>query len=165
MLRLAELETAALQRLLGRYGVELVRLDPGSAIPGSYWGEPEAGIVGNRLYGREDTPIHSLLHELGHFVCVDGKRRQRLDTNAGGGYEEENGVCYLQILLAAFLPQVGRTRMFADMDAWGYTFRLGSAGRWFEGDAADARLWLESNGIIDEDARPTWRLRNEQRGL
>jgi hypothetical protein len=45
------------------------------------------------------------------------------------------------------------------MDAWGYTFRLGSAHAWFEQDAADARDWLADRGLIDQDARPTWRKR------
>ncbi len=159
MLRLAELDPEAPRGLTERYGMDLVTLVSGSTIPGSYWGEPEAGIVGSRLYAREDTPVHSVLHELCHFVCMDAKRRQRLDTNAGGGHQEENGVCYLQVLLADYLPGVGRPRMFADMDAWGYSFRLGSARRWFECDAGDARGWLESNAIIDQDSRPTWRLR------
>ena len=32
----------------------------------------------------------------------------------------------------------------ADMDAWGYTFRLGSAHAWFEHDAEDAREFLHA---------------------
>ena len=59
-------------------------------------------------------------------------------------------MCYLQILLADELPQLGRERMFADMDAWGYTFRLGSSRAWFERDAADARVWLRESGLIDD---------------
>ena len=47
--------------------------------------------------------------------------------DAGGDDAEENAVCYLQILWADALPGFGRERMFLDMDAWGYTFRLGSA--------------------------------------
>jgi hypothetical protein len=49
--------------------------------------------------------------------------------------------------------------MFADMDAWGYTFRLGSSRAWFEGDAADACIWLRVNGVIDETLRPTFNLK------
>jgi len=41
------------------------------------------------------------------------------------------------------------------MDAWGYTFRLGSARAWFERDAQDARQWLLTHRIIDEGGRPT----------
>ena len=66
---------------------------------------------------------------------MDAGRRRGLDTDAGGDYDEENAVCYLQILLADELPGFGRARMMADMDAWGYSFRLGSAQAWFERDA------------------------------
>ena len=90
---------------------------------------------------------------------MDAERRARLHTDAGGEVSEENGVCYLQILLADELPGVGRARMCADMDAWGYTFRLGSARTWFEQDAEDARTWLEQNGLIDSTERPVWRVR------
>jgi len=39
-------------------------------------------------------------------------------------------------------------RVMADMDAWGYTFRLGSARAWFEHDAEDARAWLVARGLL-----------------
>ena len=39
--------------------------------------------------------------------------------------------------------------LLADMDAWGYSFRLGSARRWFEEDAADASAWLTQRGLLD----------------
>jgi len=58
-------------------------------------------------------------------------------------------VCYLQILLAERLPGVGRERLMMDMDAWGYSFRLGSTRAWFERDAEEAREWLLEEGIID----------------
>ena len=45
--------------------------------------------------------------------------------------------------------------MCRDMDAWGYTFRLGSAQAWFEQDADDARRWLLAHRIIDEGGRIT----------
>jgi hypothetical protein len=34
-----------------------------------------------------------------------------------------------------------------DMDAWGYSFRLGSTAAWFEADAEDARDWLRERGL------------------
>jgi len=79
---------------------------------------------------------------------MDDKRRSSLHTNAGGNSDEENAVCYLQILLSDALPDMGRQKVFADMDAWGYSFRLGSAKAWFEGDADDARQWLQSRGLL-----------------
>jgi hypothetical protein len=45
--------------------------------------------------------------------------------------------------------------MLADMDSWGYSFRLGTTRAWFEGDAADAREWLERHGVIDARGRIT----------
>jgi hypothetical protein len=36
----------------------------------------------------------------------------------------------------------------ADMDAWGYTFRLGSTRAWFENDAAEARAFLVARELI-----------------
>ncbi len=87
------------------------------------------------------------------------ERRIGLDTDAGGDFAEENAVCYLQILLADALPGCGRERMCRDMDAWGYTFRLGAARAWFEQDADDARAWLLAEGIIDAATRPTFGLR------
>ena len=67
---------------------------------------------------------------------------------------------YLQILLAGEIAQLGMQRLLGDMDAWGYTFRLGSARAWFEQDAADAREWLRNHGIVDAAGRPTFQLRH-----
>jgi len=146
--------------VLRRYGLNLVQVAPGHDIAGSYWGESEAGLIADRLYVRPDTPVHSLLHEASHFVCMDDSRRTGLDKDAGGDYAEENAVCYLQIVLADHLSGCSRRQMQADMDAWGYTFRLGSARAWFEQDADDARDWLLTHGIIDRDGIPTWRVRS-----
>ena len=146
--------------LTRRFGVDLRHLSRDEVLPGSYWGDSEAGLRGNTLYVRADTPLHSLLHELSHFVCMTAERRAGLDRDAGGDDAEECAVCYLQILLADELPQLGRERMFVDMDAWGYTFRLGSSRAWFERDATDACAWLRESGLIDEAIKPTFRLRN-----
>jgi hypothetical protein len=157
----ADLEPGALETLLERYGLRVASVPSGQPIPGSFWGDREAGLVGNRLYVRPDTPLHSTLHEAGHYVCMDAERRAGLHTDAGGGCDEENGVCYLQILLADYLPGMGRARMLRDMDAWGYSFRLGSSAAWLEHDAADARAWLLRYGLIDAAGAPTWRLRDQ----
>ena len=87
-------------------------------------------------------------------------RRAGLHTDAGGDYDEENAVCYLQILLAGQLAGVGGERLMQDMDAWGYSFRLGSARAWFERDAQDARDWLQEKGLIDASLAPRFRLRS-----
>ena len=150
----------AVAGLLSRYDLQCVALAAGEPIPGSYWGDSEAGLIGSQLYWRSDTPLHSVLHEACHFVCMTEDRRAQLERDAGGDDDEENGVCYLQILLAGELPGVGRERMCRDMDAWGYTFRLGSARAWFEQDAAEVRAWLADRGLIDSQARPTWQKRS-----
>lgn len=147
-----------LTALLARYRIDLVTVPDGAGIPGSYWGEPEAGIVGRRVYARADTPVHSVLHEAGHVICMDAERRARLDTDAGGEYAEEDAVCYLQIVLAGTLG-IGLAEACADMDAWGYSFRLGSAQAWFERDAEDARAWLVRHGLLTDAGAPTYRLR------
>jgi hypothetical protein len=157
VLRLADIKNAGLVRLLQRYQLQLEITDERS-IPGSFWGDEEAGLVGNRVYARPDTPMHSILHETCHYICMDEKRRKKLDTNAEGDYDEENAVCYLQILLADCLPEMGRERMLQDMDEWGYSFRLGSAGNWFLQDAGDAADWLLKHRLI-QDSVPTYRLR------
>ncbi|MBV8062876.1 MAG: hypothetical protein JOY51_04725 [Nevskia sp.] len=150
---LAEIGLEGLRRLLHGHGLRLELLPDGAAIPGSYWGEPEAGLVGNLLYLRPDTPVHSVLHEACHFICMDESRRAGLHTDAGGTDTEENAVCYLQALLAPGLPGYSRERLFADMDAWGFHFILGSAAAWFAGDAQDARAWLLRAGLIDSADR------------
>ena len=80
-------------------------------------------------------------------------RRAGLHTDAGGDDVEECAVCYLQILLADRLPGVGRARLMRDMDAWGYSFRLGSARAYVDEDAQDAWHWLERAGLIDGERR------------
>jgi hypothetical protein len=90
---------------------------------------------------------------------MDAGRRQHLDRDAGSDEAEENAVCYLQILLADELEALGRERMLADMDRWGYSFRLGSSRAWFEQDADDALAWLLNQGLLDADRRPRYRLR------
>ena len=159
VLTCADIDLKQLQTLLGRYNFEIITVNDGEEIPGSWFGDSEAGLIGNKLYIRMDTPVHSALHESCHYICMDEKRRSDLHTNAGGDYDEENGVCYLQILLADHIKGFGRDRMFKDMDKWGYTFRLGSSKTWFDKDAEDAQQWLVHNNLIDSENRPLWRLR------
>jgi len=150
-----------LRGLLARYRMRLEEVTPDTPIPGSYWGEPEAGLVGAAVHVRRDTPLHSALHEAAHVICMDVVRRSRLHTDAGGEFAEEDAVCYLQIVLARQLG-VGAAEICADMDAWGYTFRLGCAHAWFARDADDARAWLIRHGLLTENDEPTWRCRDAE---
>lgn len=163
VLTFAETGPSALAALLQGYGIRIEQVEGGQDIPGSFWGDEEAGLKGNVLLVRSDTPLHSALHEACHYICMDESRRAGLDTDAGGDYEEENAVCYLQILLAGLLPGFGTARMLNDMDAWGYSFRLGSAKAWVEQDAADARQTLLDWQLIDQHHQPTFCLRGQQK--
>lgn len=135
----------AADALLAGYGLALARVADDMPIPGSYWGESEAGLVGATVHARADTPVHSLLHEAAHLLVMPAERRAHVHTDASDCQFEEDAACYLQVLMADGLAGVGRDRLMADMDAWGYTFRLGSTRAWFEGDAGDAREFLRQN--------------------
>ncbi|MCK9367106.1 MAG: hypothetical protein M0P72_08160 [Metallibacterium scheffleri] len=148
VLLLSDLGFAAPRVLLARHGLALIEVAPGATIPGSYWGDSEAGVIGTRVYARPDTPVHSLLHEACHLLVLPPARRALVHTDATDSIEEEDATCYLQIVLADALPGVGRARMQADMDAWGYSFRLGSAHAWFEQDASEARQLLIARGLL-----------------
>ena len=126
----------------------------GEAIPGSFWGDEEAGIIGNTVYARSDTPVHSVLHEACHLIVLPAERRAEVHTDATDSVEEEDAVCYLQIVLADQLTGVGRQRLTSDMDAWGYSFRLGSTQAWFEQDADNARAWLIKRGLLTAAGDP-----------
>jgi len=157
VLRFGDINPAELTAMLASFQLEICITAETEEIPGSYWGDDEAGLIKGRLYLRADTPVHSILHEACHYICMDSERRDALDTNAGGDDDEENAVCYLQILLARNLSSISEERLFSDMDAWGYSFRLGSAQAWFEQDADDARHWLLKKGLIDNNNQPELR--------
>lgn len=144
----SELPAGALAALLEPLGLALRPVPMGAVIAGSYWGDREAGLIGNLLLFRPDTPVHSALHEACHWLLADAARRERLHTDAGGSDTEENAVCYLQCLLAERLAGYSRARCFADMDAWGYHFLLGSAAAWFVGDSDDAQALLRARGWL-----------------
>ena len=112
------------------------------------------------FFARNDTPVHSVLHESCHYICMSAARRANLHTDAGGDYDEENAVCYLQVLLADQVHGMGRDRMLADMDAWGYSFRLGSARKWFEQDANEPRAKLIEWELIDATGQPSGKIRH-----
>jgi hypothetical protein len=149
VLKLADIRFDDARALLARYGLELVRVADGEPIPGSYWGECEAGLIGETVHARADTPVHSLLHEAAHLIVLPPGHRAAVHTDATDSVEEEDAVCVLQALLADELPGAGRERVLADMDAWGYTFRLGSARAYVERDAESAWAWLQARGLVD----------------
>lgn len=156
--RVSALPQHALSDLLQAHGLSLAVVPPGEIIPHSYWGETEAGVRGLEIYARDDTPVHSVLHTLAHVICMDSGRRSVLERDCGSDDVEEEAVCYLQAQLADELPGYSGPLLFADMDAWGYHFRLGSARAWFEQDAQRAQAWLEAQGLLRQ-GRPGYVLR------
>lgn len=152
VLTLADIDVRSAEALLARYALALVHVGPDAPIPGSYWGEPEAGVIAHTVYTRDDTPVHSLLHEACHLIVAPAERRASIHTDASDSQAEEDATCYLQILLADELPGVGRERLMRDMDDWGYTYRLGSTRAWFEQDADDAQAWLAERGLLKVEA-------------
>ena len=148
VLTLADIDREFIELLARSYGLELIGVANDAAIPGSFWGEPEAGLIGSAIYASDDTPLHSVLHEMCHLIVIEPSRRTAIHTNASTSQAEEDATCYLQIVLGDAIPNVGRARIQSDMDAWGYTFRLGSARAWFEGDADDARDWLVARRLL-----------------
>ena len=159
MLYVKDISTDFLQHYFTRFQLTFVKIAPQQPITGSYWGAPEAGLIKSCIYARDDTPMHSLLHEACHYICMDNTRRKRLHTDAGGRTPaEENAVCYLQILLADDFANFGRKQILEDMDEWGYSFRLGSAQKWFEQDADDARQWLVDYQLIDANSTVLYRI-------
>ena len=87
------LPEAALHALLHPYGLRIEMLADGVEIPGSYWGEPEAGVIGSKVYARADTPLHSLLHEACHLLVADPHRRESIHTDASDSQLEEDAAC------------------------------------------------------------------------
>jgi hypothetical protein len=147
VLRVGEIGFDEPRRLLELHGLALVAIADGEAIPGSFWGDTEAGIIGTTVYARADTPVHSLLHEACHLLVLPEEKRALVHTDATDSIEEEDATCYLQIVLAGQLPSVGSARLMEDMDRWGYTYRLGSTRAWFEHDAAEAQAFLRARGL------------------
>lgn len=145
--QIRDLPSGAIETFLTRHGLVLVLLPDDAEIPGSYWGAPEAGLIGNTIHARPDTPVHSILHTTCHWLCMTEERRATAHTNAGGDDIEEVAVCYLECLLADEIDGYNQELVFTDMDTWGYNFRLGSAREWFERDAEDAEKWLIRNNL------------------
>jgi hypothetical protein len=151
MLLMSDIGFDSARALLARYGLMLIKIENDQAIPGSFWGECEAGVIANCVYARDDTPVHSFLHEASHLMVLPADKRAHIHTDASDSIEEEDAVCVLQAILGDELPGVGRQQIFQDMDAWGYTFRLGSAQAYFEHDAVAAFALLQKRGLIDSD--------------
>ena len=160
--RVGDIGRSIIEQFLDRFGLAVEWIPDGAEITASFWGDPEAGIVGRCVFIRIDTAVHSMLHETCYIVCMTTARREGLERDAGGDDLEESAVCYLQIVLADYLAGVGQENLMRDMDTWGYSFRLGSAERWFGEDAEDARSWLRAKRLLNSSNEPSFCLRGEQ---
>ena len=127
-------------RLLAGFGLDLRVVAAAEPIRGSYWGESEAGPARQRLFARLDTPLHSILHEAAHYVCMSPERRAGLDRDAGGDDAEESAVCYLQFLLADTLARGTARAQLRRHGPVGLQLSARQHRAWFEQDADDARL-------------------------
>ena len=75
VLLLSDLGFDAPRALLARFGLVLSEVPADQPIPGSYWGDCEAGVIGGTVFARADTPLHSLLHEACHLLVLPPERR------------------------------------------------------------------------------------------
>ena len=78
VLVLADGYLAPVGALLARHGLAMRCVAGDAPIPGSYHGAPEAGVVGHDVWVRADTPLHSVLHEASHSVCMTPERRAEI---------------------------------------------------------------------------------------
>lgn len=156
---IGDFEKKELHNLINKYHLELQILADDEPIPASFWGEPEAGLIGKTIFVKNVTPLHSMFHELSHLICMTEDRRLSVNKDAKSDDEEESAVCYLQILLADLLTGVSSNLLMKDMDDWGYSFRLGSTQAWFQHDSCDSKKWLQKENILNEKGNITWSLR------
>ena len=156
---LNNLAAGGLLLVLSQYRLQLASVNPNEKIPYSFWGTPEAGRLGSTLFARSDTPVHSILHEAAHYICMPAARRKSSEIDANGSAIEESACCYLQILLSDYIGGINRNILMQDMDQWGYSFRLGSAQHWFYADSEDAQQWLINQQVLTLSRHPTWQLR------
>jgi len=105
-----------LEVMLDRYGLAFVLAAPEEVIPGSYWGEREAGLMGSRSSpGSTRRCIRCCTGRAISSACRPSGRAG-LDTDAGGDDAEENAVCYLQILIGG---RAAECRERADVPRYG----------------------------------------------
>ncbi|MBT7276275.1 MAG: hypothetical protein P8O19_04195 [Woeseiaceae bacterium] len=152
-------EEKELRHLVSKFDLKLKIIIKSQKIPGSYWGDPEAGLIGKTIFVKNNTPLHSFLHEFSHLICMSEELRLKVIRDAKSDDAEESAVCYLQILLADFLQGIERSVLMQDMDDWGYSFRLGSTEIWFQNDASDSIEWLKREKILDKKGNISWLLR------
>ena len=99
VLRLRDVAGCDVVALLARYGLRFERVADGAPIPGSFWGESEAGLISSTVFARDDTPLHSLLHEACHLIVIPPEMSWRGDRKASGLVFDENVKCCMPLLV------------------------------------------------------------------
>ena len=146
VLQVSDVESDIVDQFLGRYGITLEVVPDAAPITASFWGEPEAGIVGRQVFVRGDPPVHSMLHEACHIICMSAERRDSLYRDAGGNDLEESAVCYLQVVLADSMVGVGRARLMClSCEFWGEYNTISIITGWF-----GKRILIKESTIIDK---------------
>ena len=67
VLRIRDIDMQPVTQFLAEQNLSLMTVADDTDIPGSHWGDDEAGLIAGKLYARSDTPLHSVLHEACHF--------------------------------------------------------------------------------------------------
>ncbi len=162
VLRLASIDLDDARALLARYGLALECVADGAAIPGSYWGEPEAGA------DRHDG-VRARRHA-GAFAAARSRapdraaaRKARDDPHRRHPIRsaEEDATCYCRSLLGDALPGVGRERMLRPTWTPGAT-RSASVPR-APGSSATPRMRARGSSNAISFLRPLSRLRERAR--
>ena len=133
--------------LLARYGLAARARRRRRADPRQLLGRTRSRPDRPRVHARDDTPVHSLLHEAAHLIVLPPERARRAYRRHRFGRGRRRRL--RAAVAARRRPARRRPRaLMADMDAWGYTFRLGSARAYFERDAEDAGPGCSARGLV-----------------
>ncbi len=142
------------------YGARLERVPAGAAIPGSYWGDTEAGLdrqhrVRARRHARAFVPARALsLHLHGRRAPCRARDRRRRHATTRSAASATCRCCSPSGSTAS-----AQRAACATWTRGATRFREGSARAWFDGDGAHARAWLLDHGLVDSAGQPTLRLR------
>jgi len=140
---------------LDRYGLSLHLVAPDEVIPARI-GASARRADGIQIFARLDTAGAFGAARGRPFYLHDAGTARRLGYRCRRRSCGRECVCYLQIILAQSLPNVGRERMCRDMDEWAIRSGWEAPRSGSIQDAEDARDWLMRHGVLDSQSRPTY---------
>lgn len=114
----------------------------GELIFGSFWGDEEVGIIGIIVYVCGDMLVYLLLYEVCYLIVLLLECCVVVYIDVIDLIEEEDVICYLQIVLVDVFLGVGCDWLMVDMDVWGYLFWFGLICVWFEQDVENVCQFL-----------------------